>query len=201
MITPNDGAHSVKEWYALHTKPYSERKVAVRLDRHDDIETYVPEAKSDAKHSQGRRVPFFPGYMFIRLDMQEANPNRWRYAPGVRYIVSYGDEPIAVSEDLIRTIQKQLATLQNQQESSRLAQFKPGDRVRVTTGPLQDMLAIFEGPTEPAERVRILLETMSQYRRVRISKDALEKVDSKEDKPKKKRPRRTRGRGRPIHSN
>ncbi len=190
----------MKEWYALHTKPYSERKVAVRLDRHD-IETYVPETKSDAKRANGRRIPFFPGYMFINLDMQEANPSRWRYTPGVRYIVSYGDKPIAVSEELIRTIQKQLAALREQHdEGSRPAKFKPGDRVRVTKGPLQDMVAIFDGPTEPAERVRILLEVMSRYRRIRISQDALEKVDTEQDKQKKKRGRRTRGRGRPIRS-
>lgn len=189
----------MKEWYALHTKPYSERKVAIHLDRHE-IETYVPETKSDAKRSDGRRIPFFPGYMFIHLDMEEVNPTRWRYTPGVRYIVSYGNKPIAVNEELIHIIRKQLATLQKRQDEPK-SRFKPGDRVRVTRGPLQDMIAIFDGPTEPAERVRILLEVMSRYKRVRIAKDDLEKIDSEKDKQEEKRPRRTRGRGRPIRNN
>lgn len=188
----------MKEWFALHTKPYSERTVAARLSRHD-IETYVPESQSESDRSSARAVPFFPGYMFIHVDMEEANPRHWRFTPGVRYIVSYGEEPIAVSEALICTIREQLAALQTRQQEPR-AIFRPGEKVRITEGPLKDMIAMFEGPTEPAERVRVLLKAMSRFKRVRISPSALEKVKLDQEKESRKRPRRTRGGGRVIRS-
>lgn len=188
----------MKEWFALHTKAYSERKVAVRLNRHD-IETYVPEMQSESEHSNARTIPFFPGYMFVNVDMDKANPNHWRFTPGVRYLVSYGDEPIVVHEELIRAIRQQLTALQTRQRQPQ-ARFHPGERVRIINGPLKDMVAIFEGPTEPAERVQVLLEIMSRYKRVRISESALEQVNSDLEKETRKRPRRTRGRGRVIRS-
>lgn len=188
----------MKEWFALHTKPYSEQKVAARLNRHD-IETYVPQSQSDSERSSARAVPFFPGYMFIYVDMDEANPRHWRFTPGVRYIVSYGDDPITVSEALISTIREQLAKLQTRQQQPPV-RFQPGEKVRIKDGPLKDMVAIFKGPTEPAERVQVLLEVMSRFKRVRISETALEKISSDQEKEKRKRPRRTRGRGRVIRS-
>ena len=188
----------MKEWFALHTKPYSERKVAVRLEHHD-IETYVPETESQSDRSDARPVPFFPGYMFIHVDMDEANPNYWRFTPGVRYLVKYGQEPVAVDEELIQTIVRELAALETRNSHPR-GRFERGERVRITDGPLKDMIAVFDGPTEPSERVQILLEVMSRYKRVRIAESALEKADPDEAKTKQKRPRRTRGRGRPIRS-
>lgn len=188
----------MKQWFALHTRPYSERTVAVRLERHD-IETYVPVTESKSDRSDARPVPFFPGYMFICVDMDKANPSHWRFTPGVRYLVKYGQEPVTVDEELIETIARGLAALETRQQQPR-ARFEHGERVRITSGPLQDMIAIFDGPPEPAERVQILLEVMSRYKRVRISESALEKAEPDAAKPKNKRPRRTRGRGRPIRS-
>ena len=187
----------MKEWFALHTKPYAERKVAVRLEHHD-IETFVPETESRSERANSRPVPFFPGYMFIRVDMEEANPIHWRTAPGVRHVVSYGNEPAPVDEALIRTIRHQLEARAGQRQPQ--ARFAPGDQVRILSGPFEDMVAVFDGPMEPSERVHVLLEMMARLRRVRVAAADLEKVDSDEQKPKGKRPRRTRGRGRPIRS-
>ena len=188
----------MKQWFALHTRPYSERKVAVRLDRYD-IETYVPMTESESDRSDAKPVPFFPGYMFMRIDMDEANPDHWRFTPGVRYLVSYGSEPVVVSEELVQLIRRELDALEARKRQPR-GRFKPGERVRITSGPLKDMVAIFDGPTEPAERVHVLLEVMSRYKRVSIAESVLEKEDSAQEKQTGKPPRRTRGRGRRIRS-
>lgn len=193
-----NGVEVVKEWFALHTRPYSERKVAVRLGRYD-IETYVPLTESESDRSDAKPVPFFPGYMFMHVDMDEANPNHWRFTPGVRYIVSYGNEPVAVPEELVQTVRQELDALHERRGQPR-GRFEPGERVRITSGPLKDMVAIFDGPTEPAERVHVLLEVMSRYKRIDIAESALEKAGSDQEKQKGRPPRRTRGRGRRIRS-
>jgi hypothetical protein len=61
------------------------------------------------------------------------------------------------------------------------------------------MLAIFEGPSTPSERVRVLLTFLGHARRVQLSAADLEKAPPKSQLPASKRPRRTRGRGRRIN--
>ena len=187
----------MENWFVLHTKPYSERKVARQLERYD-IETYLPETEGEPERSGTTPIPFFPGYMFIYLDPGKVNPNHWRFTPGVRYILKYGEEPVVIKEELIHAIQKQIEALADRRQQPQ-GRFKRGDQVRITSGPLEGLVAIFEGPAEPAKRVRILLEIISRYRRIAIAASDLEKVDVAQDKPQTKRPRRTRGRGRPIH--
>ncbi len=188
----------MKKWFALHTKPYSERKVAVRLE-HNEIETFLPEIENNSKSSPTKRIPLFPGYLFMRLDLGATNPAHWRTLPGVRYIVSYGDEPVPVREELIRLIAQQLEALEMRKQQPN-SQFERGDRVRIKNGPFRDMIAIFEGPTGPARRVHILLEIISRTRRLRVDASDLEKVSNRKQEAKGRPPRRTRGRGRPIRA-
>ena len=72
--------------------------------------------------------------------------------------------------------------------------FRPGERVRVTEGPLAGLEAVFQGPG-PAERVRILIRFLGQANRAVVSEEALEKVVERQHPP-----RRTRGKGRAIRS-
>jgi hypothetical protein len=60
------------------------------------------------------------------------------------------------------------------------------------------MLGVFEGPNDPQQRVRVLLESMQKSMRVRLSPDDLEKAEAAAMAKRDKLPRRSRGRGRPI---
>jgi hypothetical protein len=79
--------------------------------------------------------------------------------------------------------------------------FEPGDVVRIKEGPFEDMLAIFDKEISPDGRVQVLLTALNRSVRLSIPGSDLEKT-SKEAEEKNgtagKRPRRTRGRGRPI---
>ncbi|NJN99132.1 MAG: hypothetical protein HC875_36085 [Anaerolineales bacterium] len=77
--------------------------------------------------------------------------------------------------------------------------FKPGDTVRIKSGPFEDMLAQFDSPTTPAERVQVLLELLGRFCRVKVNVADLEKADPQPEPIIAKRPRRSRGRGRPIN--
>ena len=100
---------------------------------------------------------------------------------------------------MIRLIKNQLDSLNSQAHSQRSAEtyFEPGDSVRITHGPLRDMVAVFEGPTRPSRRVHVLLQVLDYQRRIQLSANDLEKITDPTHQPRK-RPRRTRGRGRRI---
>jgi transcriptional antiterminator RfaH len=119
-------------------------------------------------------------------------------APGANYLVSYGDEPIPIPEEVIRLIDRQVTFLAAQK--GRHAHFQAGDAVRITAGPFRDMIGIFDDDCDPGERVHVLLNAMCRSLRVRLPVSALEKAGLHDGPSLPRPPRRTRGRGRPIHS-
>jgi transcription termination/antitermination protein NusG len=57
-------------WFAVHTRPRYEKKIAVELQE-KDIEVFLPLHSAKHQWSDRRRVvdvPLFPGYVFVRID-------------------------------------------------------------------------------------------------------------------------------------
>jgi hypothetical protein len=69
--------------------------------------------------------------------------------------------------------------------------------VRLRRGPFCSMEAIFQGPVQPSERVRILIEFLGRPHELQVGADLLEPAQSS---PPFRLERRTRGRGRAIRS-
>jgi len=189
----------MQQWYALHTKVYAEQKAARELHRHG-IETYVPEISGKTGRSgkaTARRIAFFPGYLFMNVDLSSTNAAHWRWASGVRHIVSYGERPVPIPEEIIGLIRRQLAQ-RDDEALNRTLRFKKGDYVRIADGPFSDMLAVFEGPNTATERVTVLMDFLGRLSRVRVEVDSLESAKPRDHRPGVRPRRRTRGKGRPI---
>ena len=119
----------MQQWYALHTKVYAEQIAERELHRHG-IETYLPEIgikSSKSGKPAEKRKAFFPGYLFMNVDLNELSPSTLRWAVGVRHIVTYGDKPVAVPAEIIGFIRRQLA----EQEASTASRKQQRDRKSV----------------------------------------------------------------------
>lgn len=186
----------MKRWYAVFTKPRCEYLVAGRL-KQADLEVFLPEMTLSANGKDIQRQPFFPCYLFVRLNLSKVSLSRWRWMHGVRSFVSFDGQPAEVPEGIIELLQHKLAGA-NGSEASRGARFRKGDSVRVKDGPFRNEIAIFDGSSRSEERVRVLLEVMGRYHRLNVAAHNLEKVQTR---PETKYPRGTRGsrgRGRSI---
>lgn len=189
----------MEQWYTLYTAPNAERQVATRLEE-IGITVYLPEIRQTTKDKRSRLVAFFPCYLFMQIDPKCTAASLWKWTPGLRYMVGFGGEATVVSEQTILLLQRKLEEL-NQAAAQPPTPFKPGDVVRITDGPLADMIALFEGPSTPAERVTVLLNFLGQANRVRVDAASLEistRPSAVLPVMQNKRPRRTRGRGRRI---
>ena len=184
-------------WYVLHTKSRNEKHVAVILEQRG-LQVFLPEYTRKNAKGQTKKTAFFPGYLFVSLDLDSVASSLWQWVPGLRYIVAHGDQPVPIPDEVIKLIAHNVMEAELLASSPHL-QFKPGDMVRIKDGPFEDMLAIFEGPTKPTERVRVLISTMNRAIRVRVGIYSLEKAPEHAVETLAKRPRRTRGRGRPIN--
>jgi transcriptional antiterminator RfaH len=188
----------MEQWYTLYTKPNAEYRAATALQKRG-IQAYLPEIES-LKTRQGRvRRPFFPCYLFARVDLEAVGLSRVQWTPGLRRIVAFDNWPVPLPDEVINLIQRKLDGI-NAVGGWSAHTFQPGDSVRITDGPLQGMLAIFEGPTTPAERVRVLLNILGHASRVHVPVADLEKAIATAETPMLVRSRRTRGRGRRIKS-
>jgi len=152
-------------WYALYTKPKKEHQVDSLL-REQGIETYLPTVRRKVRRrDRPERVIYFPCYLFARLDFQVVPRSSITWMPGIQRIVSLGDHPAVVADEIVELLRDRLEDV----EQVGYGRFKPGDRVRITSGPLRDLEAVFERPLSSAERVRILLDVVGRMMPVEIA--------------------------------
>jgi transcription elongation factor/antiterminator RfaH len=148
----------VKRWYALYTKPHKERQVSNLLEE-KGIETYLPTVRRKIqRRDRPERVIYFPCYLFARVDFGTTPRSSIAWMPGMRRIVSFGEHPAVVDDELIFLVRRRLGDI----EEVAYGNLKQGDMVRITSGPLRDLEAIFDRPLSAAHRVRVLLDVMGR---------------------------------------
>jgi len=155
-------------WCAAHTHARDEDKAAFHL-RRQGYEVFLPKHLKRRKHA--RRVdwvpaPMFPRYLFVALD---PNAGQWwsiRSTVGVSSLICFDGRPAKVPTEIIDEIR-------SRQDEKGLVKthagcgFKPGARVKIIDGPLNDLEGLFESPTDK-DRVTILLNLMGRDVRVRV---------------------------------
>jgi transcriptional antiterminator RfaH len=159
------------EWYALHTKPKQEKRAFLNLEAWG-IEAFAPWLPSRAKPSNP--PPLFPGYIFARFKIGELL-HKIAFTRGVSNVVSFGGVPAIVEEDVIaairsRTDQNGIARI--------LCELKPGDLVTAQSGPLRNLVGIFERELPESERIEILLTTIAYSARIKVSRYEVRKIEA-----------------------
>ncbi len=187
-------------WYTLYTKPRCEHVVNEYLQS-QGFETYLPIVTINGG---GGAVmsPFFPCYLFVRLDLSTGALSLVRWTPGLRRVVSFGERPAVVPDEAIALTRERLAAIEAA-GGLPTHNFRPGDQVRIRSGPLADLEAVFEQMLKPAERANVLIHFLGRMNRVQVAVEDLEPVKADSAGPSSQdstpqRSRRTRGRGRRI---
>jgi transcriptional antiterminator RfaH len=85
-------------WYVVHTRAQAEASALWHLTNQGFLcfLPRVPQFRSHARQTRLMRVPLFPRYLFVRLDLSET---RWRAINGTRGVVSplaNGPHPLPV---------------------------------------------------------------------------------------------------------
>lgn len=159
-------------WYALYTKPHKERQVR-RLLHQQGIEAYLPTVRRKyRRRDRSDRVVFFPCYLFARVDFDTTPRSAIAWMPGMRRIVSVGDQPAIVSDEIVELVRRRLEGKEEVDPDG----LQPGDRVRIASGPLRDLEAVFDQDLSAADRVRILLDVMGRMTPVDIDRSDIVKL-------------------------
>ena len=164
------------QWYAIHTHPKQEDRAESNL-RAWNVETFAPRCKS-LRRSQFRKEPsyyvkpLFSRYIFARFSAPEML-GKVRYTRGVHSIVSVGETPAVIDEELISLIQSR----RDPAGFVRLEEeIKSGDEVLVNHGPFSGFVGVFERRMKDSERVAILLKTVAYRVRVIVPSASVAKL-------------------------
>ena len=157
-------------WYAIKSKPNKESFLAGQLESHD-VEIFFPCVQVIPANPRSRKIrPYFPGYLFVHVDLDLFSASDLRWMPGASGLVSFDGEPAPVPDIIITAIKKHLDHY-NQTFQDQGKMFQQGDSVQIQNGPFAGYEAIFDTHISGPDRVRVLLNLL-QSRKVPVEIDS-----------------------------
>ncbi len=160
----------MKRWFAIHTKPGGERLAEGNLMR-QGFEAYLPlRTKTNRRGGRGVvvKMPLFPRYIFVRIDLDEQPWRRISNTFGVAYIVAFGDRPAPLQDHVIEEI-KARETKDGVIDLSLLQALTPGDAVKIADGAFIDRTGIFQCASDK-DRVVVLLNLLGRQTAVNVDR-------------------------------
>jgi transcriptional antiterminator RfaH len=161
-----------RRWYAVQSQPKREQLALLHLER----QRFAAFCPSVAKVRRGVRgtmavqAPFFPGYLFVHLDLEN---ERWRSINGTIGVIrlvgfSSSGRPAPLPQGFIERLQQ----LNSDGELESDDGLTAGDAVRVIGGPFDDLCGVLESASDD-DRVTILLSLLRQETRVSLKRGSL----------------------------
>lgn len=148
-----------QHWYVVHSKPQKEEFLAEQLELRR-IETYNPRIRVNPVNPRARRIkPYFPGYLFARLDLEQAGGSAIQYTPGATGLVHFGAEAATVPDGLLHAIRQRVDEI-NAAGGELFETVKKGETVYIHSGPFTGYEAIFDARLPGTDRVRVLLRLL-----------------------------------------
>ena len=145
----------------MRSKPNREEFLARELESRD-VDYYYPRLRANPVNPRARRFkPYFPGYLFIHIDLEKVNSSAFERIPGATNLVSFGGEFSYVPENIIHAIRRKLDDV-NASGGEQAEVLHPGDRGEIERGPFAGYTAIFDTSLPGSERVRVLLQMLER---------------------------------------
>jgi transcription elongation factor/antiterminator RfaH len=164
-------------WYVIHTHPKQEDRACSNL-RVLGVPIFNPKVR-ERRYNQFAIIPtyvakpLFPRYIFAQFKIGDLY-HKVRFTRGVYSVVGFGEGPTSIDEEIISLIQ---SNMKKEDGFVRIdEEIKPGDKVIVRDGPLKNFAGIFEREMKDADRIRILLETVSYQAHVEIERDMVKRA-------------------------
>ncbi len=164
----------IKAWYVLHTKSRFENVVTEGLLK-KSLECFLPRVIVRSKRRDRRlliKVPLFPGYVFVRTDLNPAEHLEILKTTGAVKLIGNSLGPVPVPRETIDSLKIMVAT--DSPVTTGYA-FRRGDRVMVVNGPLEGVVGIFERYGNKG-RVVVQIEALGQYAAVEVDVEDVTKL-------------------------
>jgi transcriptional antiterminator RfaH len=149
----------MEKWYVARSKPRNEELLWKQFCLRN-LESYYPCVKASTVNPRARKwEPYFPGYLFVRVDLGLIGKSTLEWMPGGVGLVTFGDEPAFLSDGMIYEIKQRIENLKMGSEKDAIS-FCKGDPVVIRNGIFTGYEGIFDTQLSGADRVRVLLSSL-----------------------------------------
>ena len=171
------------KWYVVHTYSGHENRVATALRQRVEseglqnkiLDILVPtqdkiEIKSGKKVVVKEKI--FPGYILVKMDLDDASWLAVRTTQGVTSFVGIGNKPTPISDAEVATIvrfTKEEAPVYKQV-------FAPDDTVKIVDGPFADFIGKVDSVDEEKGKVRVLVSIFGRETPVELDFLQVQKI-------------------------
>lgn len=173
-----------KEWYVVHTYSGYENKVKVNIARRvesmgmqDKIFRVVVPVEEQIEFKDGKKKivkkKIFPGYILVEMEMDDDSWYLVRKTPGVTGFVGSGSKPISLQEEEIEEILRQIGVSEPKQQIN----LSPGETVRVTDGPFENLAGVVETINNDRGKVRVLISMFGRETPIELNFSQVEKME------------------------
>jgi len=153
-----------RHWYAIHTYSGYEEAVARNLKQRieslgmeDKIFNVLVPTEKKIKIKGGKRQvveeKIYPGYVLVEMIVTDDSWYVVRNTPRVTGFIGAGTEPIPISDEEIKEIQKRMGI----KEPKYKVDLKVGDVVKIIDGPFKDFDGKISEVDEKRGRVKVLI--------------------------------------------
>ncbi|HEX9977967.1 MAG TPA: transcription termination/antitermination protein NusG, partial [Acidimicrobiia bacterium] len=172
-------------WFVIHSYSGYENKVKVNLGTRirsmhmeESIFDVVIPMEDVVEIKSGRKVTVprkqFPGYLLVRMYLDDDSWGVVRNTPGVTGFVGSGTRPTPLSR---REVERILGVRKD--EEKKPPRFKPdwevGETIRVTDGPFADFNGVIEDINVDQSKVRVLVDIFGRETPVELNFEQIQK--------------------------
>jgi transcriptional antiterminator NusG len=172
-----------RRWYVVHCYSGHENKVkhAVMqriqtMGMQDKIfDVLIPTAEEiEVKEGKQKKIEkrVFPGYILVEMIMDEDSWYVVRNTTGVTGFVGMGTEPTPLSEDEVKLIMRRMES----EVPTVKVNFKVGQRVRIVSGPFNDIIGVVSDIYPDRNKVRVMVSFFGRETPVEVDFLEVEKV-------------------------
>ena len=171
------------QWYLLYVSSGHEEQAKRNLEQrikymdveHEVFEVVIPTAKEiEIKGGKRRTIDrkAFPGYIMVRMQLNEHSWDVVRNTPGVVGFVSAGVKPVPLAaEEANRILERMQET-----PSEVTTTFQKGESVRVVNGPFIDFIGKVDEINLSKGRLTVLLSLFGRETAVELDLLGVEKI-------------------------
>jgi len=167
----------MERWYVIRSKPQKEQFLWEQLVMRN-IKADLPQLTIKPVNPRSRKNrPYFPGYLFVKVDVERLGTTILNAIPGSTGLVMFGGEAASIPDALWEEIHQKVAEINNNRRSAERDSRK-GAPVWIREGPLSGYQAIFDVRLPETERVRVFIRLLrDQQIRVELPQDQVEFVE------------------------
>ena len=147
------------QWYVARTRPLAEYTTRDNLQA-AGVEVFLPCTPMRPNRWGHSDAPMFPGYLFLKYDFEVRGWDPLHRIPHPVRLVAFDGVSPPLPHEVIDELAQRVEAYNGR--GGLWTRFSPGQKVRVTSGPVESLAEVVEEAKSPRDRVKVLMEFLGR---------------------------------------